>query len=106
VAVSPVSLSDGASGWYGLGPVSVAPARQGQGIGTRLVTRALADLRALGAAGCVVLGEPRYYSRFGFTTEPSLVLPAVQAAYFQALSFGGAVPTGTVTYHESFHVTA
>lgn len=60
VAISPVSISDGSQGWYGLGPVSVLPAYQGRGIGTGLINQALAQLQAKGAAGCVVLGEPGY----------------------------------------------
>ena len=44
VAVSPVTISDGASGWYGLGPVSVLPERQGQGLWTALVTTTLDEL--------------------------------------------------------------
>lgn len=106
VAVSPVRLGNGAAGWHGLGPVSVAPDRQGGGIGTRLVTRALADLRASGAVGCVVLGEPGYYRRFGFEAETGLVLPGVPAGYFQALAFAGHVPAGTVAYHAAFEATA
>lgn len=106
VAVSPVTISDGASGWYGVGPLSVVPERQGQGIGTLLMERALTELRAMGAAGCVVLGEPGYYSRFGFTAEAALVLPEVPPQYFQALSFKGFVPSGTVTYHDAFQATA
>lgn len=106
VAVSPVTISDGTRGWYGLGPVSVAPEGQGRGIGTLLVRQALAELDALGASGCVVLGEPAYYARFGFAAEPALVLPGVPAEYFQALSLGGAVPQGEVSYHEAFDATA
>lgn len=102
VAVSPVAISSGAASWYGLGPISVAPERQGQGVGTRLMEHALAELRTLGASGCVVLGEPGYYSRFGFNAEPSLVLPGVPAEYFQAISFAGPMPSGTVSYHDSF----
>ncbi|MDD2769660.1 MAG: N-acetyltransferase [Methylococcus sp.] len=102
IAVSPVSLSCGANDWYGLGPISVAPERQRQGVGTRLVERVLADMHGLGAAGCVLLGAPSYYSRFGFSTLPSLVLPGVPPEYFQAISFRGPVPSGTVSYHESF----
>lgn len=102
VAVSPVTVSDGARGWYGLGPVSVAPDHQGQGIGTRLIECALRDLRALGAAGCVVLGNPRYYARFGFQAESSLVLPGVAPENFQAIAFAGSPPTGVVAYHDSF----
>ena len=102
VAVSPVAISDGTVGWYCLGPVSVVPERQGQSIGGQLVAHALTVLRRLGAAGCVVLGDPAYYSRFGFNAEPSLVLPDVPPEYFQAIAFTDLVPAGTVAYHESF----
>lgn len=102
VAVSPVTISDGTQHWYGLGPISVVPERQGQGIGAMLMKQALAELRHLGAAGCVLLGEPSYYSRFGFKAESSLVLPDVPAEYFQALLFEGTLPTGSVTYHAAF----
>jgi putative acetyltransferase len=88
VAVSPLQLSDGSRGWYALGPLSVGPGHQRQGLGTRLVREALAQLQALGAAGCVVLGEPAFYARFGFAPEPGLVLPGVPAGDFQAIAFG------------------
>jgi len=103
VAVSPVAISDAGDGWYGLGPISVAPGRQGQGIGGQLMAQALAELRRLGAAGCVVLGDPEYYCRFGFKTEPSLVLPDVPPEHFQAISFHGTIPAGTVSYHQAFN---
>ena len=102
VAVSPVVISDGTSGWYGLGPIAVAPEYQHQGLGAQLMNRALGELRDRGAAGCVVLGDPSYYGRFGFKAEPSLVFPGVPAEYFQAISFTGALPSGMVSYHESF----
>lgn len=106
VAVSPVAISDGTPGFYGLGPVSVAPTHQGQGVGTLLVEQALARLRALGARGCVVLGDPGYYSRFGFRAEPDLVLSDVPPEYFQAVSFGDSLPAGQVEYHDAFGATA
>ncbi len=68
--------------------------------------RALAELKAMRATGCVVLGEPAYYSRFGFAAEPQLVLPGVPAEYFQAVCFGGRLPHGEVKYHDSFDATA
>lgn len=102
VAVSPVAISDGAAGWYGLGPVSVSPEHQGQGVGGQLVAQALVELRQLDAAGCVVLGDPKYYSRFGFNAEPSLALSGVPPEYFQAITFSGSLPVGEVSYHESF----
>ena len=102
VAVSPVSISDGTEHWYGLGPISVAPEWQRQGVGSALMGQALTELKKLDAAGCVVLGEPQYYGRFGFKSDPELVLPGVPPEYFQALSFTARVPVGSVAYHEAF----
>jgi len=106
VAVSPVSVSSGATGWYGIGPLAVAPARQHCGIGTQLMQAVLATLRQQHANGCVLLGDPAYYKRFGFKPEATLVLPDVPHAYFQALSFTGKVPTGIVRFHAAFEATA
>jgi putative acetyltransferase len=103
VAVSAVSISDGASGWFGLGPLSVVPAHQGRGVGSRLMQEALRNLREQGAAGCVLLGEPDYYSRFGFRADPNLILPDVPPEYFQAISLDSSRPHGTVSYHEAFN---
>ena len=103
VAVSPVSISNGATDWYGLGPVSVLPDMQRQGVGSRLIEAVLAQLRKKSAAGCVVLGESEYYQRFGFKIEPSLVLAGVPREYFMALSFNKDVPSGNVVYHAAFN---
>ena len=102
VAVSPVVISDGTSGWFGLGPISVVPGHQGRGVGARLMGEALRMLRNRGAAGCVVLGDPRYYSRFGFQSDLRLNLPGVPPEYFQALSFNSSRPLGVVSYHGAF----
>jgi putative acetyltransferase len=50
VAVSPVTVSDGAPGWYGLGPISVLPQHQRAGVGSQLMVAALQALRDRGAA--------------------------------------------------------
>jgi putative acetyltransferase len=102
VAVSPVVISDGTSGWFGLGPISVVPEHQSRGVGARLMREALQMLSNQGAAGCVVLGEPRYYSRFGFQSDQRLTLPGVPAEYFQALAFNSSRPHGVVAYHGAF----
>jgi predicted N-acetyltransferase YhbS len=105
VAISPVTISSGATGWYGLGPISVSPERQREGIGSALMKAVLAQLQSLGAAGCVVLGNPAYYGRFSFKNHPELTLPGVPQEYFQVLSFGIELPTGEVKYHAAFEAT-
>ncbi|KAJ5994088.1 acyl-CoA N-acyltransferase [Penicillium sp. IBT 35674x] len=106
VAVSPVKISDGSENWYGLGPISVLPQHQGNGIGTLLVERVMADLQSRHAAGCVVLGNPKYYTRFGFKAEASLQLPEVPQEYFMAVTWRKLVPNGTVSYHRAFETPA
>jgi putative acetyltransferase len=106
VAMSPVSISDDATGWFGLGPISVLPQHQRRGVGSQLVREALRLLRAGGASGCVVLGEPEYYRRFGFQPDPNLVLAGVLPEYFQVISFALSKPSGIVTYHQAFNVQA
>lgn len=105
VALSPVSLDDGSDDWYGLGPVSVDPRDQGNGVGSALVRAALAELPALGARGCVVLGDPRYYTRFGFRPHPQLRYPDAPAEYFMALALQGSPPRAVVAYHDGFSIT-
>ncbi|EAQ28737.1 acetyltransferase, GNAT family protein [Erythrobacter sp. NAP1] len=103
IAISPVKISDGAKGWYGLGPVSVWPEVQRAGIGGALVKRAIADMRAAGAMGIVLLGSPEYYSRFGFQYVPQITFPGPPAEYFQTLLLDGEMPSGEVTYAPGFY---
>jgi putative acetyltransferase len=102
IAFSPVTLSDGTPDWYGLGPVSVLPAYQRQGIGTALIEAGLARLKSLDARGVCLVGHPDYYIKFGFRNVPGLVLDGVPQEVFFALSFDGYIPQGTVTFHEAF----
>ncbi|WP_242222921.1 GNAT family N-acetyltransferase [Shinella zoogloeoides] len=103
VAFSPVSLSDGSRGWYGLGPISVDPSRQGEGIGGKLIGEGLERLKALGATGCVLLGDPAYYSRFGFKPDPRLTLDGVPPEYFMRVAFSPVYGAGSVSYHPGFY---
>lgn len=106
VAVSPVVIGDGSAlHWFGLGPISVDPEHQRQGIGSQLMRAALQELQALGAAGCVLLGDPEYYRRFGFLPAAPLVLADVPPMYFQAVVFDGELPAGNVQYHAAFEAT-
>ncbi|AZZ92180.1 GNAT family N-acetyltransferase [Hahella sp. KA22] len=114
IAISPVAIqghhssgqTDAANtqNWYGLGPVSVHPDRQGQGVGSALIREALNRLQAHNAAGCVLLGDPGYYNCFGFKPHPGLELPGVPPEYFMALGFGGEIPVGVVKYDDAFEL--
>jgi putative acetyltransferase len=73
VAFSPVTISGGITGWYGLGPVSVLPELQKRGVGKSLIDEGLTLLRASGAKGCVLVGDPGCYKRFGFRNLPGLI---------------------------------
>jgi len=104
-AFSVVTIDDADLGWYGLGPISVLPAWQGQGVGSTLIDAGLADLRVMGAQGCVVEGDFKYYRRFGFEPYPNLIYAEAPAPeYFMALPFYEAVPRGMVEYHEAFFI--
>ncbi|MGH8811937.1 MAG: GNAT family N-acetyltransferase [Advenella sp.] len=105
IAFSPVSISSGEQGWYGLGPVSVLPQWHGHGIGTRLIRSGLAQLQRQGACGCVVLGSPDFYGRFGFKANSSLLYADAPAIYFQALALAGEIPCGQVSFHGAFEAT-
>lgn len=102
VAFSPVTIDGRDIGWIGLGPVSAAPDRQREGIGSALIRDGLSRMKRAGHMGCVLLGDPAYYGRFGFGEKPGLILPDVPPAYFLALSFDGAMPRGEVAYHPAF----
>jgi putative acetyltransferase len=106
VAISAVTISDGTKGWFGLGPISVSPNIQRSGVGTELMLSVLEALKNSGASGCVLLGDPVYYGRFGFKPESCIVYPDVPPEYFQAIQFSGLLPSGTVTYHEAFNAKA
>ncbi len=102
IAFSPLNISGGVGNWYGLGPVSVAPQYQRQGIGAALIREGLARLKAVNGQGCCLVGHPGYYTKFGFVNAPELVLEGVPPEVFFALSFDGAIPQGVVTFHEGF----
>lgn len=102
IAFSPVTISDGTPGWYGLGPVSVLPEYQRQGIGQALIQEGLSRLKGMQARGCCLVGHPEYYKKFGFVNIPELVHEGVPPEVFFALSFDGKTPRGTVAFHEGF----
>lgn len=105
IAFSPVTISDGSIGWYGLGPISVDPEWQGRGVGRALMERGIAALHRIGANGCVLVGEPAFYVRFGFAHDPALVLEGIPPEFFLALPLGTSSARGDVRFHPAFEAT-
>ena len=102
IAFSPVTISDGAIGWYGLGPVSVLPEYQKKGIGKALIGEGLFLLKKSGGQGCALVGHPDYYKRLGFRNFPEMVYEGVPPEVFFAMPFNEKVPKGIVLFHEAF----
>jgi len=102
IAFSPVTISDGSLDWHGLGPISVLPRLHKQGIGKSLVYEGLLLLRNIGSKGCVLVGDPNYYKRFGFKNYPKLIHEGIPQEVFLVLPFNEEVPEGTVEFHKAF----
>lgn len=111
VLFSPVELLDGRGGgppaMAGLAPVAVLPEHQGQGLGSRLIRDGLEACREAGYAAAVVLGEPGYYSRFGFERASAAALGneyGVDDYFMVAELADGALGRagGTVRYRSEF----
>lgn len=105
VAFSPVRINGEAGDWYGLGPVSVRPDHQRTGIGQALIREGLQRLESAGAGGCVLLGDPAYYNRFGFENDPELYYFGAPPEDFQRLTLNGSRPSGEVSFHPCFDVS-
>ncbi|WP_293900836.1 N-acetyltransferase [Phenylobacterium sp.] len=105
VAFSPVKINGEASDWYGLGPVSVWPDRQRTGIGQALIRDGIRRLRSLSAGGCVLFGNPAYYRRFGFESDPDLYDVDAPPGAFQRLPLNSSRPRGEVSFHPAFEVS-
>lgn len=105
IAFSPVTIDGQDLGWFGLGPVSIRPDLQGQGIGSALIREGLQRLKQAEAAGCVLLGDPHFYQRFGFENDAGLRYEGAPAEYFMRLNLQDATPSGIVAFHEGFAAT-
>lgn len=90
------------AGAVALAPVAVAEAWRRRGVADRLIREGLA--RAEGATLAVVLGDPAYYGRFGFTAEGAKGFACVYAGpYLMAAALGEGAPTeGELIYPGAF----
>lgn len=81
-----IETESGAMPAAALAPVAVIPEEQRRGIGSALVRKGLESCRERGESIVVVLGDPDYYRRFGFSTEPARGLESpYPAEYLMAL---------------------
>jgi len=102
IVLSRVTIGGTAGDWLGAGPVAVRPDRQRRGIGGALVEAALERARRLGAPGCVLVGDPAFYGRFGFATREGLVHEGVPDQFVLGISLGAPLPQGTIRFHPAF----
>ncbi|MFC1541817.1 GNAT family N-acetyltransferase [Candidatus Latescibacterota bacterium] len=102
IAFSSATISDGSLNWYILGPISVLPEFQKQGIGKSLIYEGISSLKSLGAQGCVLVGEPDYYTRFGFRSFSDLIMEGVPQENVLALPFDKKRAQGNIVHHQAF----
>lgn len=106
ITFSPVTIDGDHDQWFGLGPISVEPSRQGQKIGSWLIYAGLEQLKANGAKGCVLVGDPNYYGRFGFIGNTDLIYGDSGRRYVQKLEFIPSTKNGILKYCKAFEEAA
>ncbi len=109
ILFSPVAIDPPALSLHdlGLAPVSVIPERQGQGIGKALINEGLQRSKGQGVHLVVVLGDPAYYTKFGFRRASDFGLSNQYQAgeHFMALELVPGISdniSGTVKYAPEF----
>ena len=106
ITFSPASITSGCGPWYALGPVSVTPKRQGEGIGSLLIKEGLSEMRNLNALGCILTGNPIYYRRFGFESSPLNCPANEQEEHFMVKLLANQKPVGRFAFHSTFYGAA
>jgi putative acetyltransferase len=89
----------------GLAPVAVKPILQRNGIGSELIRWGLDRAKTNKWQSVFVLGDPKFYGKFGFSVELAGGFESPYAGeHFMALALNGALPatTGKVEYAAAF----
>ena len=104
VTTTPPSEAKG----IGLAPVAVRPEAQAQGIGSKLIREGLRLCQELGFDYCVVLGDPKYYQRFGFEKASPFGIRNEYGAdsEFMVIHFSDRSVAGLVQYASEFGMYA
>lgn len=103
ITFSPATITSRLGTWFALGPVSVSPERQGEGIGGELIEAGIKRIKAMGAWGCILTGDPRYYSRHGFEMAQQHCPVNEPSEYFMLRLLGNKQPQGIFEFHEAFY---
>lgn len=89
--------------WMALGPVSVLPRLQSEGIGGALIKEGLAQVKSDGALGCILTGNPQYYQRFGFEFSNANAPLNEPEEFFMLKLLGDQKPVGRFSFHPAFY---
>lgn len=104
IAFSEVNIGEVKGNWFGLAPLTVVPGHQSRGIGSALVRKGIHKLKEMDASGCVLAGEPSYYSRFGFQSYRHLRCAGIPDEYVMAICFKEQKPFGDILYDPAFNL--
>lgn len=102
-----IDAATGPAGGVALAPVAVQPELHGRGIGRKLIQTGLRLLSEQGESVVLVVGNPAYYAKFGFSMEEAESFPCdYSGPHFMALVWGdpAPIPTGPVIYPEAFEL--
>jgi putative acetyltransferase len=98
-----VSGEAGSQQAVALAPLAVLTEHRQRGIGTGLVREAHGRVAAMGETLSIVVGEPGYYSRFGYSNQRAARFESeYQSPYLMAVSFGAAPCEGRLVYPRAF----
>lgn len=106
IVFSPARIDGRDCDYYLLGPVAVLPELQRRGIGKALIEEGLQIIRSLGARGCALVGDPAFYTRFGFRQNPKITLKDIPPQFFMCLTMIEPCPAGELSHHAAFSVSA
>ena len=102
-----VDTANGPVGGVALAPVGVHPAYQDSGVGSELIRAGIEILEEDEEQVVLVVGNPSFYGRFGFSTAVGKRYPSRHSGpNFMALVLGNpaTAPIGPVRYPEAFHL--
>jgi putative acetyltransferase len=105
ILFSRIFVEDGAKAFpaVALAPLAVEPSFHRSGIGGALVREGHVRLKEAGETLSVVLGDPAYYGRFGYSHERAAGFDSdYQGEALQALAWGEAPEAGRLVYPSAF----